>query len=148
MLCFTVVFWWVCLCLFCLGKETLYMTYSYALPGSDHFWQALILSGRAGLGAVVLLINTIYNYTIYYAMLYLRSHEYLKHGTCASGIDCMDSEKGFFSTVLELHRTKMDFAAILASQGIYASHHHTFKVGCLQYTHTYVSLFTFRTMLK
>ena len=73
-------------------------------------------------------------------MLYLRSHEYLKHGTCASGIDCMDSEKGFFSTVLELHRTKMDFAAILASQGIYASHHHTFKVGCLQYTHTYIRL--------
>ena len=59
----------------------------------------------------------------------IRSHEWLKHGTCASGIDCMTSEKGFFSTVLELHATKMDFSAILASHGIYPSHDHAFKVG-------------------
>ena len=57
-----------------------------------------------------------------------RSHEWLKHGTCASGIDCMSTEKGFFSTVLELHQTKMDFSAVLSSQGIYPSRDHTFKV--------------------
>ena len=57
-----------------------------------------------------------------------RSHEWRKHGTCASGIDCMSSEKGFFSTVLELHQTKMDFTAVLSGQGIYPSHVHTFQV--------------------
>ncbi|CAI8048198.1 Ribonuclease Oy [Geodia barretti] len=55
------------------------------------------------------------------------SHEWLKHGTCASEIECMSSEKGFFSTVLALHRTKMDFSAILSRRGIFPSHNHTFK---------------------
>ena len=67
-----------------------------------------------------------------YPVLY-RSHEWLKHGTCASQIQCMNSENGFFSTVLHLHRTKMDISAVLSSHDIFPSHNHTFKV---THTHT------------
>ena len=51
----------------------------------------------------------------------------------------MQTEKGFFSTVLKLHESYMNFTALLTSQGIFPSSDHVFKV----YTScVYPTLFT------
>lgn len=57
-----------------------------------------------------------------------RSHEWLKHGTCAAAVSSMQTENEFFSTVLGLHEKPMNFTALLSSQGVHPSYNHTFRV--------------------
>lgn len=53
---------------------------------------------------------------------YLWCHEWLKHGTCASSIREMNTEHGYFSTVLSLYEDRMDFETyVLEKQNIYPS---------------------------
>ena len=51
----------------------------------------------------------------------------MKHGTCATGISSMETEREFFSTVLSLHE-KMNFTKILTDNDIFPSYDKTYRV--------------------
>ena len=56
-----------------------------------------------------------------------RSHEWLKHGTCATGISSMNTEYGFFSTVLSLF-AKYNYTSVLEHRGITPSNTTAYNV--------------------
>ena len=59
---------------------------------------------------------------------HIRSHEYLKHGTCCTGISCLSTEHDYFSTVLDLFAQHLNYGDILDSHGIKPSNTTTYKV--------------------
>jgi len=56
------------------------------------------------------------------------SHEWLKHGTCASGIPSLSNEHGFFSTVLGLFEKGLNFGQVLRDNNIVPSSSTTYQV--------------------
>ena len=91
------------------------------------------------------LVSAMYNYVVYATMqvyvhvehfstytilLCTRSHEWMKHGTCASGIVEMSTEFKFFNTTLGLLQ-KYNFTSVLESSSITPSNTTTYPV-CLQ----------------
>ena len=69
------------------------------------------------------MLKSLYNY---------RSHEWEKHGSCASGINSMADEHGFFNTTLALHE-RMNYTTLLSNQGIEPSYDHKYKVCIIIY---------------
>ena len=71
-----------------------------------------------------------------------RQHEWLKHGTCATGVSSMDSEHDFFSTVLSLFEDRYNYVSALKSHGITPSNTTAYSVGtCFRVCmHVYVLL--------
>lgn len=55
------------------------------------------------------------------------SHEWLKHGTCATGISALSTERGFFTTVLSLLEQKLNYTQALEEYGIKPSNTTTYK---------------------
>lgn len=56
-------------------------------------------------------------------------HEWLKHGTCATGIPQMSTERGFFLVVLNLFQEKMNYDTfVLAKYGIHPSTTRSYQV--------------------
>ena len=58
----------------------------------------------------------------------IRSHEYLKHGTCCTGISCLSTEHDYFSTVLDLFEQHLNYGEILDSHGVKPSNTTTYEV--------------------
>lgn len=56
------------------------------------------------------------------------SHEWLKHGTCATGISALSTERGFFTTVLSLLEQKLNYTQALEDYGIKPSNTTTYKL--------------------
>jgi ribonuclease I len=54
------------------------------------------------------------------------SHEWVKHGSCALGINAMSDEHSFFNTTLGLHEA-MNFTLLLENQGIRPSYSHKYS---------------------
>ena len=52
----------------------------------------------------------------------------MKHGTCATGISSMETEREFFSTVLSLHEQQMNFTKMLTDNDIFPSYDNTYWV--------------------
>lgn len=56
-------------------------------------------------------------------------HEWLKHGTCASGIAEMSTERRFFLKVLSLFQERMNYDKfVLAKYNIHPSKTQTYQV--------------------
>ena len=73
-------------------------------------------------------------------------HEWLKHGTCASGIQDMRTEHGYFSTVLWLYETRLNFDKfVLAKHNIVPSTTQTYNVNT--YTWTVTKYYIFNVIL-
>ena len=57
-----------------------------------------------------------------------REHEWLEHGTCATGISSMSTVYGYFSTVLSLFEDKHNYTNVLERHGIKPSQTKTYDV--------------------
>ena len=72
------------------------------------------------------LFLSIFRCGLNYSLIFLsnRSHEWLKHGTCTD----MQTENEYFSTVLKIFESGLNFGDVLEKGGIKPSSTDTYKV--------------------